>query len=227
MSVELLEVSSCRLCGEPSRLSQSSEAQDQGSSGRRCSKGISFWNARAFGEPQLPSQPMRPPSAAAANRVHDYESFLYFGRMHLCFKHPNGGFAQVTTTETTVSGSGTSAVATSEPALPDGYYMSGGTVMVVRGGQRTVMDRDATLPSGVLITRSGTVTLPDGNTTTLKAGQVLGMDGKISSVTAAVEGSGVRGGGPAQPVAGGSVGAGADNTATTGAASPSGTSVPE
>jgi hypothetical protein len=94
----------------------------------------------------------------------------------------------------------------------DGYYMSGGTIIVVRGGQRTMMDRDITLPNGVLITRNGTVTLPDGNTTTLRAGQMLGMDGRIASVAAAPDAGTGTGTAPA-----GSTGTGASGSVQAGA----------
>jgi hypothetical protein len=65
---------------------------------------------------------------------------------------------------------------------PEGYVIEGGAAYRVDGSGRTQLDREVTLSDGTRISSSGTVTAPDGQTRTLPAGQMLGMDGKMLNV---------------------------------------------
>jgi hypothetical protein len=57
--------------------------------------------------------------------------------------------------------------------------MKNGQVMLVRSGQKNVLNRPMTLDNGTSVAPDGTVTMTNGKTKKLMEGQWIGMNGKM------------------------------------------------
>lgn len=62
---------------------------------------------------------------------------------------------------------------------PDGVMIQNGKVLLVKNGQKTILDRDLTLSNGTKIMSDGTWFKKDGTKVTLKEGQHIDMAGNL------------------------------------------------
>jgi hypothetical protein len=60
--------------------------------------------------------------------------------------------------------------------------MKNGQVMLVRSGQKNVLNRPMTLDNGTSVAQDGIVTMTNGKTKKLLEGQWIGMNGKIGKM---------------------------------------------
>ncbi len=66
--------------------------------------------------------------------------------------------------------------------MKDCLLMKGGQVMVVKAGQKNVLNRTMTLDNGTTVMQDGTVTMTNGKTKKLMEGQWIGMNGKMGKM---------------------------------------------
>ena len=87
---------------------------------------------------------------------------------------------ETTTTSQPVVAAQAPEVVRTRQAAGDKIVMSNGALTEIKGSMGTRIDLDTVLPTGARITPGGTIYLSDGTSTTLKDGQVIAMDGRIS-----------------------------------------------
>jgi hypothetical protein len=92
---------------------------------------------------------------------------------------PAGSTAASTTTTTTKT-----AVVEVKTLAPDALVMSAGSVLVVRGNQKSRLETELRLTDGSILTPGGTVRRGDGSATALNDGQAISADGKIGAAPA-------------------------------------------
>jgi hypothetical protein len=66
--------------------------------------------------------------------------------------------------------------------MKDCLLMKNGQVMVVRAGQKNVLNRPMTLDNGTSVAQDGTMTMTNGKTKKLMEGQWIGMNGKMGKM---------------------------------------------
>lgn len=64
-------------------------------------------------------------------------------------------------------------------AKKDGYFMSGGKMMMRRGGKESMMEDDATMPNGMKLMMGGQIVRPDKSKTMMKEGGFMDMMGNM------------------------------------------------
>ena len=67
--------------------------------------------------------------------------------------------------------------------MKDCVAMKDGKVVVMKGTNVTVLDKDLTLPNGTTIKADGSVKMADGTAMQLKEGEALDMEGKLIKET--------------------------------------------
>jgi hypothetical protein len=71
-----------------------------------------------------------------------------------------------------------------ETIAPDLLVMSAGSILVVRGNQKSRLETELRLTDGSVLTPGGTVRRPDGSSTSLADGQSVTANGKIGTAPA-------------------------------------------
>lgn len=66
-------------------------------------------------------------------------------------------------------------------AMKDCVMMKDGKMMVMKGGETTVMDQEMTMTNGTVVSTDGSVKMKDGTSKQLKDGDCVYMDGKVKS----------------------------------------------
>jgi hypothetical protein len=93
---------------------------------------------------------------------------------------PAGSTNASTTTTTTTK----TAMVEVKTLAPDALVMSAGSVLVVRGNQKSRLETELRLTDGSILTPGGTVRSGDGSATALNDGQAISADGKIGTAPA-------------------------------------------
>jgi len=65
---------------------------------------------------------------------------------------------------------------------PDGFIKKDGKVMMVNGGQYTILKKDVTLSDGTVVKTNGSYKTKDGTKMELREGDHLDLNGKLSTL---------------------------------------------
>ena len=88
-----------------------------------------------------------------------------------------------TTTKTTTTTEKAATITEVQTLAPDALVMSSGSILVVRGNQKSRLETELRLTDGSILTPGGTVRRPDGSSASLNDGQAISAAGKIAPTT--------------------------------------------